>query len=327
MSGFLERLLDTALDASVVLSFDRTGYRRHAKRFDPRDLDVDLSGKTALVTGANSGLGKAACRELARRKARVVMLCRDEGRGGEALDEIRRDTGSRQVELALLDVADLSSVEEFAATSGPKAVHILVNNAAVLPPLRAESPDGLELTLATNLVGPFLLTELLLPRLAASGGGRVVNVSSGGMYSQRLDVGALVAGGGEPFDGVVAYARTKRALVVLTGLQAVRHASTGVFFASMHPGWAETPGVRSSLPRFHAVTKAILRTPEEGADTVVWLAASPAPAGRSGLFWFDRQPVDEHLVPFTREAPEERERLWAELERLSGLGVRTGRRR
>lgn len=327
MSGFLERLLDTALDASVVLSFDRSGYRRHAKRFDPSDLDVDLSGKTALVTGANSGLGKAACRELARRKARVVMLCRDKGRGREALDEIRRDTGSRRVEMELLDVADLSSVEAFAKTIGTENVDVLVNNAAVLPPARAESRDGLELTLATNLVGPFLLTELLLPRLANSGPGRVVNVSSGGMYSQRLDVEALVTGGGEPFDGVAAYARTKRALVVLTGLQAVRHASTGVFFASMHPGWAETPGVRSSLPRFHAVTKSILRTPEEGADTVVWLAASPAPAGRSGLFWFDRRPADEHLVPFTREAPEDREKLWAELERLSGLAARIGRRR
>ena len=139
------------------------------------------------------------------------------------------------------------------------------------------------------------------------------------MYTQQLDVAALFAGGADPFDGVVQYARTKRAQVVLNGLLAERLSGTGVTFSAMHPGWADTPAVRRSLPRFHALTKGILRTPEEGADTVVWLAASPASGGRSGLFWFDREAVGTTPVPGTRETEEERGRLWEALVAATGL--------
>lgn len=322
MSGLLSGLVDAALDASVVLSFDRNGYRRHARRFNPKDLDVDLAGKTALVTGANSGLGKAAARGLASLGARVVMLCRDEARGREACAELSRETGSRELEVVRLDVSDLGDVRRVAAVLAGEPVDVLVHNAGVLPDRRATTSDGLELTLATNLVGPFLLTGLLRPALERAGG-RVVHVSSGGMYTQRLDVDGLFGGGLEPFDGVVQYARTKRALVVLNELLAERLAGSGVTFSAMHPGWADTPAVRSSLPRFHALTKGILRSPEEGADTVVWLAASAAAGGRNGLFWFDRSPVATTPIPGTRETVEERGRIWAALVEAAGLDPAT----
>jgi NAD(P)-dependent dehydrogenase (short-subunit alcohol dehydrogenase family) len=194
VSGFLSGLLDAALDASVILSFDRNGFRRHARRFDPADLDVDLSGKTALVTGANSGLGKAAAAGLARLGARVVMLCRDEARGRAALGELERETGRRAFDLVRLDVSDLGEVRRAAERLRAGSVDVLVHNAGVLPDRRETTRDGLELTLATNLAGPFLLTGLLLPALERAGG-RVVHVSSGGMYAQRLDVAALFSGG------------------------------------------------------------------------------------------------------------------------------------
>lgn len=318
MSGFLSGLLDAVLDASVVLSFDRNGYRRHAGRFDPRDLEVDLAGKRALVTGANSGIGLAAARGLARLGARVVMLCRDEARGREALEEVERETGNEALELVRLDVSDLGDVRRVAAGLGGEAVDVLVHNAGVLPDRRVTTRDGLEVTLATNLVGPFLLTGLLMPELGRAGG-RVVHVSSGGMYTQRLDVDGLFRGGEDPFDGVVQYARTKRALVVLNELLADRLSGSGVTFSAMHPGWADTPAVRSSLPRFHALTKGILRSPEEGADSVVWLAASRAAHGRSGLFWFDRSLAATTPIPGTREAVEERGKLWAALVEAAGL--------
>lgn len=317
-SGFLGGLLDAALDASVVLSFDRSGFRRHARRFDPKDLDVDLSGKTALVTGANSGIGKATVAGLARLGARVVMLCRDEARGREALRELERETGRKAFDVVRLDVSDFAEIRRAAGPFRGASVDVLVHNAGVLPPARVASRDGLELTLATNLAGPFLLTGLLLPALGRARG-RVVHVSSGGMYTQRLDVAALFRGGGEPFDGVVQYARTKRALVVLNELLAERLAASGVTFSAMHPGWADTPAVRTSIPRFHALTKGILRTPEEGADTVVWLAASPAAAGRSGLFWFDREPAGTTPLPGTREAESERDALWTALVEAVGV--------
>jgi len=325
VSGLLSGLLDTVLDASVVLSFDRNGYRRHARRFDPRDLEVDLAGRTALVTGANSGLGKAAATGLARLGARVVLLCRDEARGREAIAEISRETGNRELEVARLDVSDLGDVRRVAAGLRRSRVDILVHNAGVLPGRRVTTPEGLELTLATNLVGPFLLTGLLRPALERARG-RVVHVSSGGMYTQRLDVAELFRGGPEPFDGVVQYARTKRALVVLNELLADRLSGSGVTFSAMHPGWADTPAVRTSLPRFHAVTKRILRTPDEGADTVVWLAASRAAASRSGLFWFDRAPAATTPVPGTGESPGERGKLWAALVEAAGLDPATSPR-
>lgn len=317
-TGPFSRLLDGLLDASVVLSFDRNGYRRHARRFDPADLEVDLSGRTALVTGANSGIGKATAAALARLGARVVMLCRDEARGRAAREELVRETGRTAYEVVRLDVSDLADVRRAGEALGRGPVDVLVHNAGVLPDRRETTRDGLELTLATNLVGPFLLTGLLLPALARAKG-RVVQVSSGGMYTQRLDVPALLSGGLDPFDGVVQYARTKRAQVVLNGLLAERLGGAGVTFSAMHPGWADTPAVRTSLPRFHALTKGILRTPEEGADTVVWLAASQAAAGRSGLFWFDREAVATAPLPGTREAEEERARLWEALVAATGL--------
>ena len=325
MSLSLSDILDAVLDASVVLSFDRNGYRRHARRFDPGDLDVDLAGKTALVTGANSGIGKAAALGLARLGARVVLLCRDEARGREALAEISRETGNRELEVVRLDVSDLGAVRRVAAGLRSEPVDVLVHNAGVLPDRRATTPEGLERTLATNVVGPFLLTGLLQPALERAGG-RVVHVSSGGMYTQRLDVAELFRGGPEPFDGVVQYARTKRALVVLNDLLAERLSGSGVTFSAMHPGWADTPAVRSSLPRFHALTKGILRSPEEGADTVVWLAASAAAGGRSGLFWFDREPAATTPVPGTRETVEERGKLWAALVGSAGLDPATAAR-
>lgn len=326
MSPILSALLDSVLDASVVFSFDRSGYRRHARRFVPGDLDVDLSGKRALVTGANSGIGKATARGLARLGARVILLCRDEARGREALEELKSETDNRSLELVRLDVSDLGDVRRVAGALGEKPVDVLVHNAGVLPDRSVTTADGLELTLATNLVGPFLLTGLLRPALE-SAGGRVVHVSSGGMYTQRLDVDRLFRGREEPFDGVVQYARTKRALVVLNELLAERPARTSVTYSAMHPGWADTPAVRTSIPRFHALTKGILRSPEEGADTVVWLAASRAAGRPSGLFWFDRAPAPTTPIPRTLETAEEREKLWAALVGATGLDpAATGRR-
>jgi dehydrogenase/reductase SDR family member 12 len=312
------RLLGAVLDPTIVLSYDRTGYRLHRALFDPADLDLSLEGRVCLVTGANSGIGLAASRALCRLGATVLMLCRDEPRGREALEQVLRE-GRGDARLERIDLADLGSIRAFAGRLPEERVHVLVNNAGVLPAARVATADGLELCLATNLVGPHLLTSLLLPRLRAAGAARVVNVSSGGMYSKRLDLEALADPPEKPYDGVAAYARTKRALVVLTELWSERLAGVGVTFNSMHPGWADTPAVRSSLPRFYRLTRHILRTAEEAADTVVWLAACRRLERESGGFWFDRKRRRTHYVPWTRERPEDRARLWDLCQRLAGL--------
>ena len=305
----LSRGLSLVLDPTIVLSFDRTGFAVHALGFDPDDLAVDLSGRRALVTGANSGIGFETALGLADLGAEVVLLCRSEGRGAKAADEIRARTGSRRVSVECLDVSNLTAVREVGARLAAGRVDVLVHNAGVLPDERIETKDGLELSFATHVAGPHLLTRVLRPALERSDDARVIWVSSGGMYTRRLNLS-------DPqwqrrrYDGVVAYAETKRAQVVLAELWAEALAGTAVSGTSMHPGWADTPSVASSLPRFRRITQAILRTPAEGADTVVWLAAAPRARQQSGTFYFDRAPRRTHLLPGTRESAADRRALW-----------------
>ncbi len=313
-------LFDRALDATVALSFDRTGFARHARGFDPADLDVDLRGRVAAVTGANSGLGFATAAGLARRGAQVHMLCRNEERGEIARKQLVEQTGG-DLRLSVVDVSDRDSVARFCADPGISRLDILVHNAGALLAEREGTADGLEVTLATHVVGPLRLTLGLLPKLVDGPEGRparIVWVSSGGMYPKRLSVDRLAATSG-PFDGVAVYADCKRAQVVLSELLAERLDPRVVTSNAMHPGWAATPGVASSLPRFHAVTRRILRSPEEGADTVLWLAACARIGGQTGRFWFDRRAVSTHLLPGTREGAEERGRLWEQTLAWAGL--------
>lgn len=317
------RALGHIVDPTIALSFDRTGFRIHRLNFDPRDLDVDLSGRRCLVTGGNSGLGYEAARALASLGATVVLLCRDAARGNEAARSIRAATGNERVCVEAFDTASLVSVQDAALHLGSKPVDVLIHNAGLLPTARHETVDGLELTFATHVVGPFLLTKMLRGALEASGAGRVVWVSSGGMYAQRLDL-SDVNWRTRPYDGVKAYAETKRAQVILSELWAEELRESGVVVNAMHPGWADTPGVRVSLPGFHRLMRPLLRTAAEGADTIVWLAASDEARRYSGRFFLDRAPRRTHVLPFTREADEERARLWTLCEHtLAAAGIDT----
>ena len=237
------------------------------------------------------------------------MLCRSKARGEEAQARIPFPT-----RLVLLDLSDLDAIQRFCDRFPHDRIDGLIHNAGILPDTHQRSACGLEMTLTTNLVGPHLLTRRLTPHLKNSDDGRLIFVSSGGMYSERLSVQKLqmpAAG----FDGVTAYARTKRAQVVIAELLAEELAQTAITVSSMHPGWADTPGVKRSLPTFRRITRTILRNAEQGADTIVWLAAAQAPRGQSGKFWFDRAPRRTHYVPWTRETPQERQRLVESLDR------------
>lgn len=307
----MRTVLDRLLDASLFWSFDRSGYRRHARHFRASDLDVDLTGRVCAITGANSGIGYATAQALAARRADVWLLCRDPAKGEVAVRDLRAATGSPRVFLGVLDVSHLASVRAFVGGFAPPRVDVLIHNAGVLPAERTLTPEGLELTLATNVIGPHLLSLLLRPRLKE---GRIVLVSSGGMYGTRLSLDDL-DWSRRRFDGVAAYAQTKRMQVVLAGEISRRWS---IPTHAMHPGWVDTPALRASLPRFFAWMKHRLRTPEEGADTVVWLAVAPdLPPGR---FWLDRAPQPEHLLPFQGESDAERARLW---DLIAGLSVRT----
>ena len=138
---------------------------------------------------------------------------------------------------------------------------------------------------------------------------RVVNVVSGGMYSQKLDVDALLNNDEGDYSGSATYARQKRALMVLTEEWAEKWKGQGIVVNAMHPGWADTPGVRSSLPMFRKLTRAVLRTSEEGADTIVWLAVAREASAVSGKLFLDREVRSTHLLKTTIEPREERRKL------------------
>lgn len=287
--------IDTVLDRTLVLGYSRPGIAIRKRLPGWPDGPLDLVGKRVVVTGATAGLGLATARELVTRGARVTVV----GRNPDKVEETATQLGA---DAAVCDVSDLASLKAF--TEGWQGrLDVLVNNAGVMPPDRQLTDDGVELAWATNVRGPHVLIRDLAPRLA---GGRVINVSSGGMYGARL---------GDPkpsYEPVANYAQTKRAEVVLTELWAERLKGTTVVHA-MHPGWALTPGVESSLPTFRKVLGPLIRTPEEGADTVVWLCGSAEAGATTGLFWHDRRARPTHLLGLNRETQQAREALWEEL--------------
>jgi dehydrogenase/reductase SDR family member 12 len=311
-------LLDDMLDRTVVAGHTNVGYRIRSRGWSATELQR-MQGKVVLVTGASSGLGLAAAEGFARLGATVWPVVRSLERGEQARVRIVERSGSGDVHVGVCNLSELESVRQFAGRFRGQAsrLDVLVNNAGVMTEARGVSADGIEPTLATNVVGPFLLTNLLIPLLQDSAPARIINVSSGGMYTQKLRVDDLQSERGQ-FDGPKVYVRTKRAEVILTEIWAEQLAGTGVVVHSMHPGWADTPGVRSSLPRFYKLTRPLLRTPAQGADTVVWLSAAAEPGGGTGRFWHDRRPRPTHWLRRIRETRQERTRLLAECVRLSG---------
>jgi dehydrogenase/reductase SDR family protein 12 len=299
-----------------LVGFTNVGYRCHKRNWKP--LAVSLGGRTVVVTGGTSGLGRAAASQLAELGARVILVGRDPDKAEAARREIVALTGNDTVAVALADLSLLADVRKLAKRLLKEpGIHVLVNNAGALFNQRTTTTEGNETTLATNLLAPFLLTQLLLPRLRDSAPSRIINVSSGGMYATGLALDDLQYEN-SIYDGSRAYARTKRALVILTELWAEQLKDSGVVVHAMHPGWADTPGVAKSLPGFHRVTRRLLRTAEQGADTITWLAAAPEAAKVSGAFWLDREPHTTHVFPGTDPSPKERQQMWDALARLAG---------
>ncbi len=318
----LDTIIDDLLDRTVLGGYTSLGYRFRQRSWPAVALQ-SMAGRVVMVTGAASGLGLAAAAGFAQLGATVWLVVRSQARGEAALDALRRRGFGTDLEVGVCDLSDLESVRRLAAEVQERSTRldVLVNNAGVLTATRELSRDGIELTFAVNVVAPFLLTNLLLPRLLSCAPARIINVASGGMYLQRLHVDDLQSEQGH-FDGAAAYARTKRAEVVLTEMFAQRLDPALVTVHAMHPGWADTPGLRASLPGFHRLSRPLLRTAEQGADTIVWLGAAAAPARSSGHFWHDRRIRPTHVAGFGRETEQERERLWSACVELAGLSDR-----
>jgi len=312
----LARAVDIALEASVVGSFSRAGavVRGRLEHWRPPS---DLTGRVVIVTGASSGIGRAAALELARLGATVWLVGRDKARTEAAAGEARTLGAGASVETAVFDIVDTEALDAFVArmVTEHERLHGLVHAAGALFPTYRSAPDGGELTVATAVLAPFRLTWLLSPLLRRAGDANIVTLSSGGMYTQPFDLARLEMSPGE-YRGTTAYARAKRAQVVLSHEWARRWGGDGVASYAAHPGWVDTPGLASGLPSF-AKLGPLLRTPGQGADTVVWLASGGARA--PGLpdplmegFFHDRHRRSEHHLPWTARGAGAAEgaRLW-----------------
>ncbi|HEY8460773.1 MAG TPA: SDR family oxidoreductase [Blastocatellia bacterium] len=251
-----------------------------------------MNEKICLVTGANSGIGKATARALAASGASVIMVSRNRGKGEAARDEIVKETGNESVDLMIADFSDLSQIRRLAADVKAKypRLHALVNNAGTFTRERTLTVDGYETTFAVNHLGYFLLTRELLDLLKSSAPARIVNVASDAHRSGHIHFDDLNL---EKGYGIwKAYAQSKLANVLFTYELARRLEGTGVTANCLHPGVVGTNlfnNLGGLAGKFLRLFLPFMRTPEKGADTIIWLASSPEVENITGKYFADRK--------------------------------------
>ncbi len=294
------QIIDSALEGSIVGSFSRIGPLVRSRLPGWEEIPR-MDGLTAVITGGTSGIGAAAARKMALLGAKVIIIGRDRKRAEALRKKVRGAIDRDAIEILIGDLSDLEETRRLAheITSRHASIDVLVHNAGALLTERKATQQGIEMTVAVHLLAPFLLTELLLPLLRNATHPRVITVSSGGMYTQRFKLAELEMTP-EAYNGTVAYARAKRAQIVLTEEWQRRHGGERITFHAMHPGWVATPGLDAGLPLFGRMMKPVLRTPAEGADTIVWLAAGGAGSAHGGRFWCDRKPRSPYYIPRTK---------------------------
>ncbi len=312
--------VDTVLEASVAGGYSRLGYAIRSRLLPEFAAPGEpLTGRTVLLTGATSGIGLAAATRLAGRGANVQFLARNPERAERTRRQIAAVAGRAGFDpgtagYGIADLDDLDSIRGFARSfiARHRRLDVLIHNAGAINASFGRTSDGLESTIGAQVVATFLLTYELFGLLRGSAPARVITVSSGGMYTQALDVAGLEADAmARDYSGVTAYAKAKRAQVALSAQWASRAAGTGVAFHAMHPGWVRTPGITEALPVFSRLMGPALRTPEQGADTIVWLASAEGARLGSGRFWHDRRLRPVNRVPGARpDRLDAAARLW-----------------
>ncbi len=276
-------------------SFTRIGYV--ARGLPCRPVKVSAGGEVWLVTGASGGLGRATALRAARRGATVLAV----GRNRAALDSLAAAAPSGAIVPVVCDLSDMRSVAALPAAPelAGRPVDVLVNNVGVLIRAFRRTPEGLETSYATNLLGHHVLTRGLVAAGKLARGAVILNVVSGGLYSVPLNTRMLNIPEAH-YNGFAAYASHKRAQLALVDHWRGAFAELGVRTYAVHPGWADTPGVQTSLPVFRRLLGPILRDSHQGADTIDWLAAARPPEAIDQI-WFDRRPRPVHAFPHTRK--------------------------
>jgi NAD(P)-dependent dehydrogenase (short-subunit alcohol dehydrogenase family) len=276
-----------------------------------------MQGKTVLVTGANSGIGKATALALAKQGAKLILLARNQAKGQAALEEVRSASPTGDGQLIVADFASLADVRRAAAEvrSQTKRLDVLVNNAGVYVPARHETVDGLEETFAVNHLAPFLLTNELLDLLKASGPARIVNVSSDAHRGAHMHWDDLQFST-HAFKGFKVYGQSKLANILFTYELARRLEGTGVTTNALHPGviasgFGQTyPG---AMAFFAKVARPFLLSTEDGAKTSIYLASSPEVEGQTGKYFAKCKATKSNVVSYDLAS---QKKLWALSEEL-----------
>jgi retinol dehydrogenase 14 len=280
-----------------------------------------MGGTTVLITGGTSGIGKATAVAMAAMGANVVVVGRNQERGGAAVEEIKAQSHNESVELMLADLSVQAEVRRLAEEFLERydRLDVLVNNAGLVQSKRTETPDGIETTLAINHLAPFLLTNLLLGCLEQSAPSRVITVSSEAQRWGTMDFEDMQSR--RKYRGFPVYGMTKLANIMFTYELAERLDGTGVMANCLHPGSVGTnfgQNNRGAMALFFRTFKPFMRSPEQGADTLIWLASSPEVDGVSGKYFSDRKEIEAKKVAYD---PAARRRLWEISEDLTGLKV------
>jgi NAD(P)-dependent dehydrogenase (short-subunit alcohol dehydrogenase family) len=280
-----------------------------------------MNGRVCMITGANSGIGKATALGLAGMGATVVMVCRNRERGEEALAEVKAATGNPTIDLLLADLSSQSEVRRLAEDLKARYshLHVLINNAGISLSKRALTVDGFETVFAVNYLAPFLLTNLLLDVLQASAPARVVNVA--GDYHRKATINFEDLMSEEAYDGMRANNQSKLALVLFTYELARRLDGTGVTANCLHPGAVATGGPLkdpdlSTLGRFmYRLVKPFFLSPEKGAETSIFLAYSPEVEGVTGKYFVKKRAVASSPESYDEAVAR---RLWEISAQLTG---------
>ena len=281
-----------------------------------------MGGTTVLITGGTSGIGKATAVAMAAMGANVVVVGRNQERGGAAVEEIKAQSHNESVELMLADLSVQAEVRRLAEEFLERydRLDVLVNNAGLVQSKRTETPDdGIETTLAINHLAPFLLTNLLLGCLEQSAPSRVITVSSEAQRWGTMDFEDMQSR--RKYRGFPVYGMTKLANIMFTYELAERLDGTGVIANCLHPGSVGTnfgQNNRGAMALFFRTFKPFMRSPEQGADTLIWLASSPEVDGVSGKYFSDRKEIEAKKVAYD---PAARRRPWENSEDLTGLKV------